>query len=125
MMKFSKYIEIARCLIDSPQSKKKHFSFIVRKNVIESIGFNYVKKTHPMAVKFGYEYPLIHSEMDAILKFNGHLDDLRKCTIINVRLNKFGKIMMSKPCKFCSKLITSFNFRNIYFTTDSGEFCHC
>ncbi len=121
-LNFPKYLEIAKCLIDSPQSPKKHFSFIVRKNVIESIGFNYIKKTHPMAAKFGYPYPLLHSEMDAILKFSGPVSELKKCSIVNVRLNRFGRILMSKPCKFCNKLLNFFEFRNIFFTTNNGIF---
>ncbi len=121
-MKLNKYIEISRSLIDLPKSEKLHFSFIVRKNRILSIGFNNKNKSNPLTLKLGYRWYNTHSELSAVVRFKGFPDELRGCSLINVRLNKDGKVMYSRPCIDCLKLIANFGFKQVFFTGKNGEF---
>lgn len=119
--KFSKYIDLAQCLIDKPESDYKHFSFIIQKNRIRAIGWNSLR-THPLAFKMGYKYSFVHSELSAITRFEGPPKELKNCTMVNVRLGKEGNILYSRPCKHCLKLLNAFNMRNVFYTTKQGCF---
>lgn len=100
--------------------RSKHFSFILYRNRIVSLGWNQ-KKTHPLAHKYGYEYPYIHSELHSILNFNGSLADLESCELVNIRINRKGKALLSKPCKDCKRLLRSFVFKNVFYTDNEGK----
>lgn len=120
--KFAKYIEISKALLPENPSKNKHFSFIVLKNRIMSIGINSEVVTHPLALEYEYDYPFQHSELSSIVRFPEKTTWLSKCTLINVRLNKSGIVMLSYPCLQCQILIRSFNFKQVYYTDKEGEF---
>lgn len=120
--KFDKVIQLAFKHKNKPIGLYRHFSFIVCKNEVLSIGWNNVKKTHPLAMKNGYAYPYIHSELDAIVKFGGKLTELRYCSILNVRLTKTGCVTLSRPCKSCQGLLLAFGFKDILYTNEVGKF---
>lgn len=117
MINLKSIIKKCYCLLDMvSHNKNKHFSFIVKRSKIVSFGWNQPNKTHTMAAKFGYKFPYIHSELSAIKNFphpNSHLDGL---TLINVRIDKRGKINMAKPCKNCMNLIRFFGIRQVIYT---------
>ena len=117
-----KLIDISFSLINIPNSEKKHFSFIVNRNKILSIGWNDSKVTHPIAKRYGYWEGVRHSELDAILKFLPHYKNLKDCSLINVRVNSKGFIKQSKPCSICSKLIVNYGIGNVYHTNELGNF---
>lgn len=131
-MKLDKYIDLTLVLKDTCHNFKcrcKHFSFIVKKNKILSIGINNPKKTHPRNLKYNYtgrynnnisEVVGVHSELSAMVKYG--FEDCTNCVLINTRVNAAGKIANSKPCKGCQSLISQFNFKRIYYTTDNGDF---
>lgn len=121
-MKLDSYINISRALLDRPVGKNKHFSFIVEKNKIRAIGWNNYNKTHSISYKYNKEWPRLHSEASAIVKFDGRPKELCNCILINVRLNKDGKVMYSRPCKNCLALINTFSFCKVYFTNQYGHF---
>jgi hypothetical protein len=43
---------------------------------------------------------------------------------VNVRIDRAGKIRLSKPCKGCSALIQYCGLREIWYTDDTG-FVQC
>jgi deoxycytidylate deaminase len=120
--KLSKFIEISRALLPQNFSKRKHFSFILYKRRIMSIGINDELCTHPKAKEFGFKYYRIHSELSSIIRFPEKPILLAKCTLINVRLSRTGTVMISHPCKNCKRLISSFNFKRVFYTNVEGEF---
>lgn len=95
----------------------EHFSFLVRKNNIESFGFNNRSKSHPLAIKFKYRYPTIHSELAAILN---HSDSFDKYYMVNIRIGRSGKLLMSKPCRACQRLLRYYNINEVLYSTDCG-----
>ena len=95
---------------------KKHVSIIVRKNEIVSVGTNNFR-THPLAKKYGYFFDEVHSELDALLRYNrGSKDNLK---LINFRFNRFGDMRMSKPCCKCLPWCVAM-FDNIWYSTNDG-----
>ena len=97
----------------------RHYSFILKKNRIVSVGFNRYNKTHPILKKFNYpKYSGIHSEISAILK-NG-LTDCAGMTMVNTRINN-GRFDNAAPCKYCAGMIEEMNFKDIIFTNKNGD----
>lgn len=109
-------ISLARNLFYVPNSSKKHFTFIVAKNKIISIGWNDGWKTHPIAARYGHRYNGIHSELMAILKVRDSLDNLSQYDMINVRLKQDKSVGNSKPCVCCQKMLKDFGLTNVFYT---------
>ena len=105
-----------------PNGKNKHFSFIVHRNKILSIGWNNCWKTHPIAQLCKYRFDSIHSELDAYLRYQASIQTLRDSCLINVRINRFGDIGYAAPCEKCMKWVPKIGFRKIYFSDGNGSF---
>lgn len=124
----SKLIRMSRELFHVPVGPHKHFSYIVHKNNILSVGFNNTQKTHPFACKFKHPYNTIHSELNAIKKMRYPLEILEDCSIYNVRLGQSKHVRLSKPCEKCYNMLMYFNINKIFYTDNDGQFysmrCH-
>lgn len=121
-MRFSQYVDIAKSLIDKPNSPHKHFSLIIYKNRIRSIGWNNKSKTHSLLYNHGYDYPFIHSEASAIIRFDGKPKELAHCAMVNIRLGINGQLMNSRPCIHCIRLLNTFHFKRVFYTNKYGQF---
>jgi hypothetical protein len=102
----------AKCL-EIPR-RKKHCSIILHKNKIVAVGINRFK-THPLAVKHGYLFGEVHSELDAFLKCEKR-DGLE---LWNFRFNTLGEMRISRPCPKCLPWCMKV-FDNIYYTMNDG-----
>lgn len=107
-------------MVDLPQGRCKHFSFILMKRKIVSFGWNQIHKTDPFAAKHGYEYPYVHSELHALKNFPYPPAVLSKCKLINVRVNKQGRVLMSKPCEDCETWVIPMDFKEIWYTSEGA-----
>lgn len=114
----NKAVDVAKNLIHLPNGRSKHFSFVIRKNNIVSVGWNDSSRTHPLAARFGYKYPYIHSELSAILNFND-LQNSHKYKFLNIRFNT-GRLDIARPCSKCQKLLTHYGFYDVTYSTESG-----
>ena len=131
-MNLDRYIDITLALKDTCHNREcrcKHFSFIVNKNKILSIGINNPRKTHPKNIRYKYKgrynndismFVGIHSELSAIIKYG--FEDCTNHILINTRVNAAGEIANSKPCVGCQNLLAQLNFKKVFYTTDSGNF---
>lgn len=115
-------VNLSEKMIDLPVSRNKHFSFILDKNKIVSIGYNNGWHTHPRSKELEYRFDAMHSELSAILKYKGRKRDFKQFTLINTRMNSLGQLCMAKPCPMCRQLIESLGFKKVYFSNRSGEF---
>jgi hypothetical protein len=113
-----KCLKIAKELNNETNSDTRHFSFLVRKNSINSVGYNYITKTHPIAFKLGYKWPTQHSELSAILNFSGK--EISDYYMINFRFDKMGNLALSKPCKGCQRLLRYYNIGKVVYSTGCG-----
>lgn len=92
-----------------------HVSIITYGKSFE-IGVNSYHKSHP---KFDYgngKYYL-HSEADAFIKLQNVTDKSK--TLINFRFNKYGKLLLAKPCKNCLTWCVE-EFDKIYYSNNCG-----
>lgn len=100
-----------------------HFSFIVQENKIIEYGVN--RHTLP-AKHWGYDkkcndstfVPKLHSEIDVYQRAKGLLNRNRHFNIINVRVNKEGKLRISKPCICCYNLLKELGCKDFYYTNN-------
>lgn len=113
-----KCLKLARELNQETSSNVSHYSFLVRKNSVNSIGYNLTNKTHPIADKLNYRFPTTHSELSCILNFSGK--KISSYYMINCRFDKMGNIAMSKPCLSCQKLLRIYDISKVVYSTGNG-----
>lgn len=97
--------------------QKKHVSLILHKNRVISFGTNSFK-THPKAKEIGYHYEEMHSELEAYQRVPYKLKK-KKLILVNVRVNRFTQLRMSRPCELCLPWCKEI-FHEIFYTNDQG-----
>ena len=118
----NKLIKLSVQNIHKPNAKNKHFSFIIKKNRVLCMGTNNSIKTHPMALRFGYRFDAIHSEIDCIKRFPHPIEKLKHFMMVNVRIHiKTKKPLLSAPCAICQKVLSNFEISEMWYTTNSEE----
>jgi hypothetical protein len=125
--------DLAFSLVDSSSKKRcHHFSFIIHKGKIISIGQN-SRKTHPInlinrktSVKTGKDFSdekHTCSEFNAILKLKKLTNiNSKKCSIINLRIDRNNRLAFAKPCMSCENLLKFFEFKNIEYFDKDGSY---
>jgi hypothetical protein len=104
--------------VNNNLADRTHFSYILRKNKVIALGKEQRGKTHPLAARYGYKYPTIHSELDAFRQL--HKFDIRdSLTLVNTRISCTGVLGMSRPCKYCIGWVTKI-FDEIWYTNSEG-----
>lgn len=80
------------------------------------IGIN-KRKTHPLAMKYGYRSCELHSELDALLKVpKNNREDL---ILLNFRFGPKGDMKLSKPCNLCLPWCMN-TFKEIHYSVPNG-----
>jgi hypothetical protein len=93
-----------------------HVSIILRNNDLVSLGINR-RKTHPLAMRYGYRNQELHSELDALIKIPKiHRNNL---VLLNFRFDTQGELKMSKPCSLCMPWCVA-TFDEIYYSVPDG-----
>ena len=129
-MNFNKIIEITYALINKHNAdlRCRHFSFILDRNRIISIGMNSIK-THPMNLKYNYvnknkesisNIVGTHAELNAVIKLGE--EDCSRLTLVNTRINRNNLLDNSAPCSGCSDMIRQLSFKNVYYSNIKGNF---
>ena len=121
-MQFANLVRISRKLIDLPDSRTKHFSFILLRNKVVSLGYNLTWKTTPLSNRYNYRFSNLHSEVAAIRNFPYPIFFLPKFRMVNVRIMANGEIGLSKPCDICQKLLKDFGVNELYYSKHGGDF---
>lgn len=117
-----KIIEQAKLIAPSLVNNRcRHISFCTIRNKIISIGVNSYVKSNPISFKFGSWNGLVHSELNAIVNAARSID-FSKVTLYNVRVKLDGSLAISAPCLSCQKVLSAFNIRRCYFTTEQESF---
>ena len=129
-MSFDKIIEVSYALINKHNAdlRCRHFSFILDRTKIISIGLNSLK-THPLNLKYNYvnknkekisNIVGTHSELSAVIKLGE--EDCSGLTIVNTRINRNNKLDFSAPCNGCSDMIKQLNFKEVWYSNANGLF---
>ncbi len=101
-----------------------HYSFIIQGNKLVEWATN--NRGVP-PIHYGYNQktldktfvPKLHSEVWAYKRARGLLTKA-PFEIINIRLNRYGEIRLSKPCKCCYGLLTALGCKRFYFSSANG-----
>jgi len=132
-LKFKRVEEIAMSLIDPDKYKRcHHFSFIIHKKKIVSIGMN-KSKTHPTNLKNRKiskrtgedisEQKHTCSEFSAIQKLKKLTNiQTEKCVLINLRYDRNYKVAVAKPCMSCENLLKFFSFKKVFWSTNENTY---
>ncbi len=104
------------------KQKSMHVSVIVRRNRILSIGLNSMHRSHPLAYKFNYHSARIHSEIASLIHFRYDSEYLRKCSMWNIRIDKWNQVKLSKPCSQCIIVLNLYGLKEVFYTGDQGGF---
>ena len=129
-MNFDKIIEVSYALISKHNAdlRCRHFSFIMDRNKIISIGLNSLK-THPKNLKYNYVNKLnqnisdivgTHSELSAVIRLGK--ENCSGLTLVNTRINRNNELDFSAPCSGCLDMIKQLNFKSVYFSGNNGKF---
>jgi len=129
-MNFAKIKEISLALAPKHPSDQRcrHFSFIVHKKRVLSIGFN-SPKTLPINLKYNFvnkkNVPIndlvgTHSELSAVIKLGA--EDCNGLVMVNTRINRNNAIDFSMPCSGCQSFLKTLNFKKIYYSDKNGNF---
>lgn len=99
-----------------------HVAFITKGSKIISIGWN-SHKSHPENLRHeGYRFDSgTHAELSAVLK--GGKQDYSGYRIFVIRIDRNGKVAMSKPCCGCQSVCRQLNFKTVYYSGKDGELC--
>lgn len=73
-------------------------------------GLNNPYKTHPKSTN---PYKTIHAELDAILRASRFGHDLSDVSLYIHRVRRDGKDGLSKPCKWCERLISHAGIKEV------------
>lgn len=130
---FKRLEDTALSLIDwSDGLRCRHFSFIISKKRIISIGYN-TQKTHPANLKYKKfslktgedisEHKHTCSEFNAVVKLKNLTNiDTKKCTLINLRYDRNKKIAFAAPCMSCLSLLSFHEFKRVLWTDSEGNY---
>lgn len=106
--------EVVKNIVDTKYTFR-HVSIVLSNKSIVAVGTN-EKKTHPLNVKYGYKWELIHSELSAYSKIRYRQGNF---VLLNFRFNKTGILRGSKPCKYCLPWCIEV-FDEIWYSTNKG-----
>ena len=118
---FHRIVDIGYSLLDRDITGGRtfHLSAILNKSRVISIGINNYLKSHPRNKEFGYApHARLHAEMAACLRLG--FTDCSGLSIVNLRIDRNGNLCNSKFCLGCSNLIKFLNFKDAYYSTESG-----
>ena len=125
-------IEVARALYPSKFDERRcyHWTIVFKGSKLLAIGENKYK-TSPRNLRNqtpnGWEIQnkKICSELAAFTKIRTTYQNLnyRKVDVVNIRIDREGKIRNSMPCNFCQSLLGEYlGLRDLWHTNNDGEF---
>lgn len=110
-----KVVEIA----ETSTFHKQVGALLLSKGKVVSTGVN-VRKTHPTQAKWAIKAGLpekryLHAEIAALIRCREQAD-----TIVVARVNRQGKLRLSRPCPVCRLAILEAGITQVCYTTDQG-----
>lgn len=115
----------------NPYQRRYHFAIAFEVNKPIAIAQNNPIKIDHKAYKIGQrfniqqyqEYPYSHAESHLISKLLDTYNTIRSdWSLVILRINRQGKILLSKPCNNCQIILNSVGLRKIYWSIDSKTF---
>lgn len=87
---------------------------------IISCGYNQKRTSKQLPDKYKKFIETLHAEQHAIMCVRNKAL-LDSASMLVIRINRRGKLVMAKPCETCMKSIIHFNIKNIFYSNPDGE----
>ena len=69
------------------------------------------------------EYPFPHAESHLVSKLLDRYNSIdTNWKIVVLRINREGRILLSKPCKNCQKILDALELHNVFYSTNEDTF---
>jgi len=84
-------------------------------------------KAYRMGQKFNIqqykEYPFVHAESHLVSKLLDRYNTIRSdWTLVVLRINRQGRLLLSKPCINCEKILNAVDLKKVYWSIDNNTF---
>ena len=115
----------------NPYQRRYHFAIAFDVNKPICIAQNNPIKVDHKAYKIGQrfniskyqEYPYSHAESHLISKLLDTYNTIRSdWSLVVLRINRQGKILLSKPCNNCQSILDSVGLHKVYWSIDKDTF---
>lgn len=74
-------------------------------------------------IKTYQDFPYVHSESYLISKLLDRYNSIdTNLSIVNVRINRQGIVLFSKPCKNCQQILDAVGLNKLYWSIDRHSF---
>jgi len=117
----------------NPYQRRYHFAIAFDVNKPIAIAKNNPIKIDHKAYKIGkkfniskyQEYPYSHAESHLVSKLLDTYNTIRSdWSLVVLRINRQGKILLSKPCENCQTILNSVGLNKIYWSIDKHTFAY-
>jgi len=98
--------------------KFRHGCVIFKGSKIISTGYNEVRYCKRLDYRYKKWINSLHAEQRTILFTNANI---KRCSILVVRINKNNKLVNSKPCKVCQSLMQDVGITKIHYSDKDGQ----
>jgi hypothetical protein len=111
--------------------RRYHFAIAFEVNKPIAIAQNNPIKINHKAYKIGQkfniqkyqEFPYSHAESHLVSKLLDTYNTIRSdWSLVVLRINRQGKILLSKPCNNCQSILDAVGFSKIYWSIDRNTF---
>lgn len=69
------------------------------------------------------DFPYVHSESHLISKLLDRYNSIdTNLSIVNIRINRQGIVLLSKPCENCQKILDAVGLTKVYWSMDKKTF---
>lgn len=115
----------------SPLIRCYHYAAAFEKNKMIAFAKNNPIKFNAKAYRMGEmfnidtykEYPYPHAESHLVSKLLDRYNTIDPSwKIVVLRINREGRLLLSKPCDNCQKILDVLNLKNIYYSNNNGKF---
>jgi hypothetical protein len=115
----------------NPFQRRYHFTIAFDVNKPILICQNNPIKINSKAYKIGKQFniqtyrdfPYVHSESYLISKLLDRYNTIdTNLSIVNVRINRQGIILLSKPCENCQKILDAVGLKKVYWSMNQKTF---
>lgn len=108
------FLSVARYLSIKSVARQRHGAVVVKSGRVLGTGYN-KDKNHPTQVSPEHikTHCSRHAEVEAIRDANWNV---KGAVLYVARLNKQGKDLNSKPCKYCEAVIESAQIKKVIYT---------
>ena len=115
----------------NPFQRRYHFTIAFDVNKPILICQNNPIKINSKAYKIGQQFniqtyrdfPYVHSESYLISKLLDRYNTIdTNLSIVNVRINRQGIILLSKPCENCQKILNAVGLKKVYWSMNQKTF---